>query len=92
MKYNIELRDSNSELYRDKEGFYITSNQFSFIGDDNDSDARIESNCYKLAENFKSVTKPGTKITVEVCMFNTISSTWMQVYSLYYEEKRFIKH
>lgn len=92
MKYNVELRDCYHELYRDNQAYYITSNDFSFIGDDNDSESTIETNCYRLAEKFKAISKDGTQITIEVCTYNTISSTWMQLYSLYYNEKRFIKH
>lgn len=92
MKYNVELRDINSELYKDDKGYYITSNQISFIGDDKDWETRVEHNCYELAKKFKAIAKEGTQITIEVCTFNTISSTWMPIYTLYYNEKRFIKH
>lgn len=91
MKYKVELRDSKGRLYKDNKGYIVTSNDISF-DDGEENESLIHLICEGTSQNYEAIAKEGTDITIEVSDFNSISGTWMVLYSYYHNEKRFVKH
>ena len=88
--YNIEIevRDENDKIIKDNRGFKFTSISIDTSITD---DKLLERQMYQLCETLK-VWMPQNKINISASVFNTISGTWMIMYSYYGNEKRFIKH
>ena len=91
MKYNIELRDKNGNLFVDKHGSKIGHNAFSF-DDPEESPELIQLICQRTAEVYEAITPPKTKINISVMDYSHISNTYPVYHSYYHDEKRFITH
>lgn len=89
--YNVELRDKDGKLYIGSKGNKLTSNTFRFT-DNTDNENLIELICRDTFDNYKAICKEGTNINIDVMVFNTISNTFMLLYSFYGAENKFIKH
>lgn len=91
MKYEIDIRDKDGNLYVDSNGVKVVRNDFAF-----ERNVRNENTIKEICEDFalmiEAIAKEGTDITIEVSDFNSISDTWMVLYSYYHTEKRFVKH
>jgi hypothetical protein len=83
----IEVRDENGKLILDEYG----NKQISFSYEVEMLTENVEFNLRHLANTMKTW-MPKRKINIEASVFNTISRTYMTMFSLYVEEDRFIKH
>ena len=83
----IEVRDENGKLILDEYGH----KQISFSYDVEMITENVEFNLRHLANTMKTW-MPKRKINIEASVFNTISRTYMTMFSFYVEEDRFIKH
>jgi hypothetical protein len=83
----IEVRDENGKLILDEHGHkqIAISYDVEMITDN------MEYNLPHLANTLKAW-MPNRQITIEASIFNTISSTYMTMFSFYGEENRFVKH
>lgn len=87
--YNIriEVRDENGKLILDENG----NKQISIQYDVDMLTDNMEYNLRHLANTLKAW-MPNRQITIEASVFNTISRTYMTMFSFYAEENRFVKH
>lgn len=83
----IEVRDENGKLILDEFGH----KQISFSYDVEMITENVEFNLRHLANTMKTW-MPERKINIEASVFNTISRTYMTMFSFYVEEDRFVKH
>jgi hypothetical protein len=83
----IEVRDENGKLILDEYG----NKQISFSYEVEMLTENVEFNLRHLANTMKTW-MPERKINIEASVFNTISRTYMTMFSFYVEEDRFIKH
>jgi hypothetical protein len=83
----IEVRDENGKLILDEYG----NKQISFSYEVEMLTENVEFNLRHLANTMKTW-MPKRKINIEASVFNTISRTYMTMFSFYVEEDRFIKH
>lgn len=83
----IEVRDENGKLILDEYGH----KQISFSYDVEMITENVEFNLRHLANTMKTW-MPERKINIEASVFNTISRTYMTMFSFYVEEDRFVKH
>ena len=83
----IEVRDENGKLILDEYG----NKQISFSYEVEMLTENAEFNLRHLANTMKTW-MPKRKINIEASVFNTISRTYMTMFSFYVEEDRFIKH
>ena len=83
----IEVRDENGKLILDEYG----NKQISFSYEVEMLTENVEFNLRHLANTMKSW-MPERKINIEASVFNTISRTYMTMFSFYVEEDRFVKH
>lgn len=89
-KYNIviEVRDSEGKLITDSEG----AKQLALFDYWIEIPTRdMESYLTKLAITLKAF-MPDRQINIEVYVHNSISRTYMNMFSYYVDEKRFVKH
>ena len=89
-KYNIviEVRDSDGKLITDSEG----ARQLALFDYWVEMPTRdMESYLTKLAITLKAF-MPDRQINIEVYVHNSISRTYMNMFSYYVDEKRFVKH
>ena len=84
----IEVRDSNGKIIFDERGFKFTSLQ---IDSSVTNESLLERQMVHICETLK-VWMPQNKIDIQASVLNSISGTWMCMYSYYGSEKRFIKH
>jgi hypothetical protein len=83
----IEVRDENGKLILDEYG----NKQISFSYEVEMLTENVEFNLRHLANTMKTW-MPERKINIEASVFNTISRTYMTMFSFYVEEDRFVKH
>ena len=83
----IEVRDENGKLILDEYG----NKQISFSYEVEMITENVEFNLRHLANTMKTW-MPERKINIEASVFNTISRTYMTMFSFYVEEDRFVKH
>ena len=83
----IEVRDENGKLILDEYGH----KQISFSYEVEMLTENVEFNLRHLAKTMKTW-MPERKINIEASVFNTISRTYMTMFSFYVEEDRFVKH
>ena len=87
--YNIriEVRDENGKLILDENG----NKQIAISYDVDMLTDNMEFNLRHLANTLKTW-MPNRQINIEASVFNTISRTYMTMYSFYEGEDRFVKH
>ena len=83
----IEVRDENGKLILDENG----NKQISLSYEIEMLTENVEFNLRHLANTMKTW-MPERKINIEASVFNTISRTYMTMFSFYVEENRFVKH
>ena len=83
----IEVRDENGKLILDERG----NKQISISYDVEMLSSNMEFNLRHLSNTLKTW-MPERKINIEASVFNTISRTYMTMFSFYVEEDRFVKH
>jgi hypothetical protein len=83
----IEVRDSNGKIMLDENG--TKRDSISYEVDMLTSN--MEFNLRYIAKSLKTW-MPNNNITIEASVFNTISRTYMTMFSLYVNEDRFIQH
>ena len=83
----IEVRDENGKLILDENG----NKQISLSYEIEMLTENREFNLRHLANTMKTW-MPERKINIEASVFNTISRTYMTMFSFYVEENRFVKH
>lgn len=83
----IEVRDDNGKLILDENG----NKQIAISYDVEMLTDNMEFNLRHLANVLKTW-MPNRQINIEVSVFNTISRTYMTMFSFYAEEQRFVKH
>ena len=83
----IEVRDENGTLILDEYGH----KQISFSYEVEMLTENVEFNLRHLANTMKTW-MPERKINIEASVFNTISRTYMTMFSFYAKEDRFVKH
>ena len=84
---SIEVRDSNGNVIVDEND----NKQHSIKYDVEMLSSNMEFNLGHLATTLKAF-MPDRKICIVVSVFNTISRTYMNMFSYYVDEKRFVKH
>jgi len=89
-KYNIviEVRDSEGKLITDSNGakqLSLSDYDIELLPSD------MESYLTRLAIKLKAF-MPDRKIDIEVYVHNSISRTYMNMFSYYVDENKFIKH
>jgi len=85
--FTIEVRDENGKLLLDSEG----NKQISLDYEVAMLESNMENELTRLANKLKTF-MPNRQISIEVSVFNSISRTYMTMYSYYVNENRFIKH
>jgi hypothetical protein len=83
----IEARDINGKIFVDSNG----SKRPDFTYDVEMIESNMENSLRYIGKTFKAW-MPTAQISIEASVFDTISRTYMSVYSLYVDEDRFIKH
>ena len=85
--FTIEVRDENGKLLLDSEG----NKQISLDYEVAMLESNMENELTRLANKLKTF-MPNREIEINVSVFNSISRTYMTMYSYYVNENRFIKH
>jgi hypothetical protein len=85
--FTIEVRDKNGKLLLDSEG----NKQISLDYEVAMLKSNMENELTRLANKLKTF-MPNREIEIDVSVFNSISRTYMTMYSYYVNENRFIKH
>ncbi len=83
-KINIEVRDGEGKIILDDNGNKVTHISFNVEM----LTSEMEFNLRKLAKLFT----PDRQINIEVYVYNSISGTYMNMFSFYVNEGRFVKH
>lgn len=86
-KISIEVRDSEDNLIVDEDGNKVTSISY----DVDMLPENMELNLTRLGKQLKAL-MPNRIINLDAMVHNTISGTYMTMYSYYVNERRFIKH
>jgi hypothetical protein len=86
-KISIEVRDSEGKVINDSEGV----KQLALSYDVEMLPSNMEFNLNQLARTLKAF-MPDRQINIEVYIKNSISGTYMNMFSFYVDEKRFVKH
>ncbi len=86
-KINIEVRDSWGDIIRDDNGNKVTHISY----DVEMLTSNMEFNLRHLAKSLKAF-MPDRQINIEVYVHNFISGTYMNMFSFYVDEDRFVKH
>ena len=89
LHYNIEVRDKDNNLYIDKDGKKVI-NRFMFE-DNETNDNLIERICKGNYKAYNAITG-SENINISVSSYNSISGSYMELYSYYGKESRFVKH
>ena len=84
---SIEVRDSEGKMIINELGNKVENISYDVeMLTDN-----MESNLRRLARTLKAY-MPDRKIDIEVYVHNSISRTYMNMFSFYVDENRFVKH
>ena len=83
----IEVRDSEGKIIIDENGNKVTDITYEVEM----YEGNIEFNITRLAKQLKAF-MPDRQINIDFNHFNTISRTYMTMYSYYVNEGRFVKH
>jgi hypothetical protein len=83
----IENRTKDMKAVRDDEG----NNRSTLSFDVNINEGSEESYLNQLAKTLKTWL-PDNQTSIELSVFNSISGTYMKMYSFYINENRFIEH
>lgn len=86
-KISIEVRDSEGNVLVDDEGL----KQISLSYDIEMLPSNMEFNLKQLARTLKTF-MPQRKINIQVYVKNSISATYMNMFSFYVDENKFVKH
>lgn len=86
-KINIEVRDSEGKIILDDNGNKVTHISY----DTEMLTSNMEFNLRHLAKSLKAF-MPDRQINIEVYVHNFISGTYMNMFSFYVSEDRFVKH
>jgi hypothetical protein len=86
-KINIEVRDSEGKIILDENDNKCLSLSY----ETEMLTSNMEFNLHQLANTLKAF-MPDRQINIEVYVHNTISGTYMNMFSFYVSEDRFIKH
>jgi hypothetical protein len=86
-KVNIEVRDSEGKIILDDNGNKVTHISY----DVEMLTSNMEFNLRHLAKSLKAF-MPDRQINIEVYIHNSISRTYMNMFSFYVSEDRFVKH
>jgi hypothetical protein len=88
--YNIEIevRDSNGKIICDENGHKFISLQMDF---NYSNVSLLELEMIKIGKTL-IVWMPQNNIEIKASIFNSISGTWMCMFSYYANQKRFIEH
>lgn len=86
-KISIEVRDSEGNILVDVDGI----KQISLSYDVEMLTSNMEFNLKQIARTLKTF-MPDRKINIEVYVKNSISETYMNMFSLYVDENKFVKH
>jgi hypothetical protein len=84
---NIDVRDSKGKIIRDADGIMHVNFKIDLVV----TKEQLEREMIKLG-NSLMVWMPKNKVNIDASVFNSISGTWMTMYSYYATEKRFVKH
>jgi hypothetical protein len=84
---SIEVRDENGKFISDENGIKQTNISYEVEM----LKSNMEFNMRLLARTLKTW-MPNRKIDIEVLVFNSISRTYMTMFSFYVDEDRFVKH
>jgi hypothetical protein len=84
---SIEVRDSNGKMILNELGNKVDNISY----DVEMLTSNMESNLTRLARNLKALMLD-RKINIEVYVHNTISGTYMNMFSYYVDENKFVKH
>jgi hypothetical protein len=84
---SIEVRDSNGKMILNELGNKVDNISY----DVEMLTSNMESNLTRLARTLKAF-MPDRKINIEVYVHNTISGTYMNMFSYYVDENKFVKH
>ena len=86
-KISIEVRDSEGKLIVDENGNKVTSISYDVdMLPDN-----MENNLTRLGTQLKAL-MPDRIINLDASVHNSISGTYMSMFSYYVNENRFVKH
>ena len=85
--FTIEVRDENRKSLADSKG----NKQICLQYEVDMLESNMENELTRLANKLKTF-MPNRQISIEVSVFNSISRTYMTMYSYYVNENRFIKH
>jgi len=80
--YQVELRDENNKSFK-------LNNNLDFYYLYTKDKSLIERTCKRLSEDFKSICKEGTDISINVMVYNKISETWQFWYAYYASSNKF---
>ena len=86
-KISIEVRDSEGKIINDSEGI----KQLALSYDVEMLPSNMEFNLKHLARTLKAF-MPDRQINIEVYVKNSISGTYMNMFSFYVDENKFVKH
>ena len=86
-KISIEVRDSEGKLIVDEDGNKVTSISY----DVDMLPENMELNLTRLGKQLKALI-PDRTINLDAMVHNTISGTYMTMFSYYVNESRFVKH
>ena len=86
-KINIEVRDSEGKIILDENGNKCLSLSY----ETEMLTSNMELNLRHLANTLKAF-MPNRRINIEVYVHNTISATYMNMFSFYTSEDRFVQH
>lgn len=87
MEYRIEVRDKKDNFYKDKNGKKVASFTFS---DKEENPTIIELICKEEFRKYNALTG-SDNIDIDVISWNSISETYMTMYSFYGAANKFIK-
>jgi hypothetical protein len=86
-KIDIEVRDSEGKIIRDENSNKYLSLSYNILMRTSDMELKLQ----HLANTLK-VFMSDRQINIEVYVKNTISGTYMNMFSFYVNENRFVKH
>lgn len=86
----VEVRDVNGKLYKDKYGDTIVNVLKFEIKDYGENLTELA--CYNIVDKFEAICKEGSKINIEVRYLDEITNTYPLLYSFYGAERKFVKH
>lgn len=86
-KISVEVRDSEGNVIVDSEG----AKQITLSYDVEMLPSNMEFNLKQLAKTLKAF-MPDRQINIEVYVKNYISATYMNMFSFYVDENKFVKH